>query len=59
MMAEPGSVPSVPVGEWKSGSKQKKDCPNFQLSQQLPPTGIVQEESREAWNKTLEAFCPP
>lgn len=31
MVAEPWYVPNVTVGKWKSGSKQKKDWPNFQL----------------------------
>lgn len=31
MVTEPRFMPSVTVGAWKSGSKQKKDWPNFQL----------------------------
>lgn len=34
MMAEPRSVPNVTVGAWKSGSKEKRDCPHFQLCYQ-------------------------
>lgn len=30
-MVEPRSVPSVTVGAWKSGSKQKEGWPNFQF----------------------------